>query len=115
MATRRREAYRHVCGPEWIRTLRGELLGRSVALVLCGEARRQGQVVGDGWVGVLSVHVCTIHVSNVFCYVYIYIICFFLNLCFCTGLSWFGLIGLLVVDVTFGGGVGLIKRHPSAG
>ncbi|CAK9069719.1 unnamed protein product [Durusdinium trenchii] len=32
------QAYRHVCGPEWIRTLRGELLGRSVALVLCGEA-----------------------------------------------------------------------------
>ncbi|CAJ1371245.1 unnamed protein product [Effrenium voratum] len=32
------QAYRRVCGPEWIRTLRGQLLGRSVALILCGEA-----------------------------------------------------------------------------
>ncbi|CAL1128114.1 unnamed protein product [Cladocopium goreaui] len=32
------QAYHHVCGPEWIRTLRGELLGRSVAVILCGES-----------------------------------------------------------------------------
>lgn len=31
------QAYHRVCGPEWIQTLRGELLGRSVALILCGE------------------------------------------------------------------------------
>lgn len=28
----------HVCGPEWIQTLRGQLLGREVALICCGEA-----------------------------------------------------------------------------
>ncbi|CAE7580599.1 unnamed protein product [Symbiodinium natans] len=32
------QAYAKVCGPEWIRTLRGRLLNRRVALVVCGEA-----------------------------------------------------------------------------
>ena len=48
-----------VCGPEWVQTLRGELLGREVVLVVCGEAHedaidltRRGAIVERnlGWV-----------------------------------------------------------------
>lgn len=67
MPTRKRsdvDSQPRMAGPLWIHTLRGELLGRQVALVCCGEAH-EGTVLTLGFHRWFHVRTCLRSISTI--------------------------------------------------